>query len=207
LSRDEFLKHAWEWKEEHGGIILEQLKKLGASCDWDRTKNKVVEMHFDEVSHEFGTMEYASDGSCVFKFKNNSKKPIAITNVKSSCGCTSPSWSKEPIQPGQSGTIDVVYNTNIPGAFNKTIQVFSTAKNSPVRISVRGTVKAKQKTVDGKSVSRTVKDPTDEKHRENLKLDGASGNTFPQTKGARKKKKMTKTELDARMNARMKKKK
>jgi len=38
LSRDEFLKHAWLWKEKHGGIILEQLKKLGASCDWDRTK-------------------------------------------------------------------------------------------------------------------------------------------------------------------------
>ena len=38
LSRDEFLKHAWEWKEKYGGIILEQLKKLGASCDWSRTK-------------------------------------------------------------------------------------------------------------------------------------------------------------------------
>jgi valyl-tRNA synthetase len=38
LSRDEFMKHAWEWKEKHGGIILEQLKKLGASCDWERTK-------------------------------------------------------------------------------------------------------------------------------------------------------------------------
>jgi len=37
LSRDEFLEHAWEWKEKHGGIILEQLKRLGASCDWDRT--------------------------------------------------------------------------------------------------------------------------------------------------------------------------
>lgn len=37
ISRDEFLTHAWEWKEKHGGIILEQLKKLGASCDWDRT--------------------------------------------------------------------------------------------------------------------------------------------------------------------------
>lgn len=37
LTRDEFLRHAWEWKEKHGGIILEQLKKLGASCDWDRT--------------------------------------------------------------------------------------------------------------------------------------------------------------------------
>jgi len=38
LTRDEFLKHAWEWTDEHGGIILEQLKKLGASCDWKRTK-------------------------------------------------------------------------------------------------------------------------------------------------------------------------
>ncbi|MGL4667991.1 MAG: class I tRNA ligase family protein, partial [Saezia sp.] len=38
LSRQEFLQHAWEWKEKHGGIILEQLKKLGASCDWSRTK-------------------------------------------------------------------------------------------------------------------------------------------------------------------------
>jgi valyl-tRNA synthetase len=38
ITRDEFLKHAWEWKEKYGGIILEQLKKLGASCDWDRTK-------------------------------------------------------------------------------------------------------------------------------------------------------------------------
>lgn len=38
LTREEFLKHAWDWKEEHGGIILNQLRKLGASCDWDRTK-------------------------------------------------------------------------------------------------------------------------------------------------------------------------
>ena len=38
LSRDEFLKHAWDWTEEYGGVILEQLKKLGCSCDWDRTK-------------------------------------------------------------------------------------------------------------------------------------------------------------------------
>ena len=38
LTRDEFMKYAWEWKEEHGGIILQQLRKLGASCDWDRTR-------------------------------------------------------------------------------------------------------------------------------------------------------------------------
>ncbi|RLD55021.1 MAG: valine--tRNA ligase, partial [Bacteroidetes bacterium] len=38
LTREEFMTHAWEWKEKHGGIILEQLKKLGASCDWERTR-------------------------------------------------------------------------------------------------------------------------------------------------------------------------
>ena len=38
LSREEFLKHAWEWTDEYGGVILEQLKKIGCSCDWDRTK-------------------------------------------------------------------------------------------------------------------------------------------------------------------------
>jgi len=38
LTREQFLEHAWEWRHKHGDIILEQLKKLGASCDWDRTK-------------------------------------------------------------------------------------------------------------------------------------------------------------------------
>ncbi len=38
ITRDEFLEYAWDWKEKYGGIILEQLKKLGASCDWDRTR-------------------------------------------------------------------------------------------------------------------------------------------------------------------------
>src|SRR5579862_3983423 len=55
ISREEFLKYAWEWKEKYGGIILEQLKKLGASCDWQRTRftmeeklsNAVIEVFVD----------------------------------------------------------------------------------------------------------------------------------------------------------------
>jgi len=53
LSRDEFLKHAWEWKEKHGGIILEQLKKLGASCDWDRTCFTMDEARSESVLRVF----------------------------------------------------------------------------------------------------------------------------------------------------------
>ncbi|MDR0438342.1 MAG: valine--tRNA ligase [Bacteroidales bacterium] len=53
LSREEFLKHAWEWKEKHGGIILEQLKKLGASCDWKRTKFTMDEDLYESVIDVF----------------------------------------------------------------------------------------------------------------------------------------------------------
>jgi valyl-tRNA synthetase len=53
LSRDEFLKYAWEWKEKYGGIILEQLKKLGASCDWDRTKFTMDPDYYDAVIDVF----------------------------------------------------------------------------------------------------------------------------------------------------------
>ncbi|HPT43354.1 MAG TPA: valine--tRNA ligase [Paludibacteraceae bacterium] len=53
LTRDEFLKHAWEWTHEHGGIILEQLKKLGASCDWDRTAFTMDQKRSDSVIKVF----------------------------------------------------------------------------------------------------------------------------------------------------------
>jgi hypothetical protein len=161
---------------------------------------KDVDMEFEQADHDFGTLAYASDGSCVFKFKNNSKKPIAITNVKSSCGCTAPTWSKEPIQPGQSGSIKVVYNTNIPGSFNKTVQVFSTAENSPVRLSIRGNVTPKDKIVNGVNVART-------EGQNGQMIQGAvseekiqSQNTFPVTKGQIEgKKTIDPKELEARM--------
>jgi valyl-tRNA synthetase len=53
LTRDAFFKHAWEWKEKHGGIILEQLKKLGASCDWDRTKFTMDDDMYESVIKVF----------------------------------------------------------------------------------------------------------------------------------------------------------
>ena len=53
LTREEFLKHAWEWTDEHGGIILKQLRKLGASCDWDRTAFTMDEKRSDSVNKVF----------------------------------------------------------------------------------------------------------------------------------------------------------
>lgn len=53
ITRDEFMKYAWEWKEKYGGIILEQLKKLGASCDWDRTRFTMDDDYYGEVIRVF----------------------------------------------------------------------------------------------------------------------------------------------------------
>ena len=56
LTRDEFLKHAWEWTDKHGGIILDQLKKLGASCDWDRTRFTLDDDYYASVIHVFNDL-------------------------------------------------------------------------------------------------------------------------------------------------------
>jgi len=107
-----------------------------------QSNNKKDELVFNNTMHDYGSMVYGADGSYDFVFTNTSKKTIALTDVKSSCGCTVPSWSKEPIKPGQTGVVKVVYNTKIPGTFNKTVTVYSTAKNSPVRLIIMGKVNA-----------------------------------------------------------------
>ncbi|HAD14656.1 MAG TPA: hypothetical protein DCF33_19695, partial [Saprospirales bacterium] len=53
LSREEFLNYAWEWKEKYGGIILHQLRKLGASCDWERTAFTMDKGYYEDVIKMF----------------------------------------------------------------------------------------------------------------------------------------------------------
>lgn len=124
-------------------ISLIFMSSLVLVAQQERKVKANAEMAFEKLSHDYGSIVYAANGGYDFKFKNNSQKPIVVTNVKSSCGCTVPSWPKEPIQPGESGKITVKYNTKLAGTFNKSIQVFSTADNSPVKLSVRGKVNAK----------------------------------------------------------------
>ena len=65
---------------------------------------------------------------------------MILSNVKSSCGCTIPEWTKEPIMPKASGVIKVKYNTTRVGTFQKSITVYSNAKNSPVVLTIKGEV-------------------------------------------------------------------
>jgi hypothetical protein len=99
---------------------------------------------FNKLEHDYGTIEKGGDGNCVFTFINRGQKPLVLSNVRASCGCTVPQWPREPIAPGEKGEIKVKYNTNIAGNFNKTITVNSNAANSMARLRVKGQVVANQ---------------------------------------------------------------
>jgi hypothetical protein len=109
----------------------------------DKTSGKPV-IKFDKTTHNYGEISYQADGSCEFEFKNEGKEPLLLTRVRSSCGCTTPKWPKEPIKPGDKETIKVKYNTRIVGSFSKTIWVYSNSDNSPVTLRIKGKVVREQ---------------------------------------------------------------
>ena len=97
-------------------------------------------IQFESLVHDYGTIAKGSDGTCEFVFTNMGQTPLIVNKAQASCGCTVPEWTREPVQPGKTGTIKVKYNTNIVNAFTKTVTVTSNAKNSPVVLTIKGTV-------------------------------------------------------------------
>lgn len=110
----------------------------------DQAKKKGQEIWFDEYLHDYGEILEDSDGSWSFTFKNVGKEAIVINRVRSTCGCTIPEWPREPIEPGASGKIEVIYNTATTGTFLKSVYVYSTAANSPVKLQIKGKVSPKE---------------------------------------------------------------
>ncbi|MGP1515309.1 MAG: DUF1573 domain-containing protein [Bacteroidales bacterium] len=111
----------------------------------EKTGSKVsggthAEITFTEMEHDYGEVEKGGNGICEFVYKNTGKAPLMLTNVRSSCGCTIPSWSKEPLMPGQTATIKVKYNTNNVGPINKTVTVESNAKSGKTILKIKGKV-------------------------------------------------------------------
>lgn len=101
---------------------------------------------FEKRTHDFGTIQEA-DGrvEAVFEFENVSNKPITLTNVQASCGCTTPNWPKEPIAPGKKSYITATYNpAGRPGNFNKSITIrylkAGDEKASAVILNIKGSV-------------------------------------------------------------------
>lgn len=101
---------------------------------------------FEKTEHDFGKINEA-DGrvSTVFTFKNEGMAPLVLSNVRASCGCTTPTWTREPIEPGQTGSITVTYNPNgRPGRFQKTVTITSNASEATKKVYIKGEVIPKQ---------------------------------------------------------------
>ena len=107
-------------------------------------KDTTLVITFENTIHDYGTIAQGSDGNYEFTFTNRGKTPLILSNVRSSCGCTIPVWTKDPIQPKGKGSIKVQYNTANVGTFQKSITVISNAKNSPVILTIKGNVIVKQ---------------------------------------------------------------
>lgn len=99
-------------------------------------------MTFDFEKHDFGDLNEGDDAQVDFVFTNTGDEDIMISNVKASCGCTTPFWSKEPVAPGEEGKITAKYNTNgKSGRFNKPITITYNNKTNPTtRIFIQGNV-------------------------------------------------------------------
>ena len=125
-------------------ILACSLISLFCLCAQNKISNNI---EIDKTVHNFGTIIHKSGPvSCAFTLTNVGKQPVVIYNVVSTCGCTNVEWTKEPLRPGQSGTISVTYS-NDEGAypFDKVLTVYISGIQKPILLKLRGisTEKAK----------------------------------------------------------------
>ena len=116
-----------------GNVPIQKNTLANATIDFE---SKVV---------DYGTIEHNADGVRKFVFKNNGTEPLIIKNAKGSCGCTVPTWSREPIAPGTTSEIGVKYATNRVGKFTKTITLTTNADKKPVILTIKGEVNPEPK--------------------------------------------------------------
>lgn len=123
-----------------GAVFAQDKKTVQTTATAAATTTLTADnMSFVADNHDFGDVQEGPTADYEFTFKNTGKEPIIIQRVQPSCGCTTPSYSKEPIAPGKTGTIKASYNTSgRPGQFTKTLTVVSNAGTKV--LTIKGTV-------------------------------------------------------------------
>jgi hypothetical protein len=124
------------------GLGLMSSTPVGAPYSTGIVVDEVKTVIIENPEHDFGTI--TEDGGSVtatFILFNGTNEAIVLTSVKASCGCTTPNWTKEPIEPGKKGEITATYNPkDRPGNFDKTITA-TTNTNERLTMRIKGIVK------------------------------------------------------------------
>ena len=132
-------------------VFLCSLAGLSAQ---DKYYKEADVIRFDQKVHDFGDVLIAEGPvSCIFTFTNIGNQPIVVQNVISSCGCTTPEWTREPVRPGATGTIQATYsNDQGPYPFDKTLTVYvgvgASSLERPVLLRLRGVSHEQKKDLD-----------------------------------------------------------
>ena len=96
----------------------------------------------NETEHDFGTIDQGAKVTHVFTFVNDGSAPLVISRINTPCGCTAPSWSKEPIEPGKTGEITVTFNSaGKVGNQIKTLSIIYNSEMSPSMFTIKANVK------------------------------------------------------------------
>jgi len=126
---------------------IEQLKTAEPVVGIEESKQEQIEepssdatIDFESKVVDYGILEHNANGEREFVFTNNGTEPLIIKNAKGSCGCTVPTWPREPIMPGETSKIGVKYATNRVGKFTKTITLTTNVGKKPVILTVKGEV-------------------------------------------------------------------
>ena len=98
------------------------------------------EITFDETVHDFGTIDRGTNVEHTFTFTNTGNAPLVITGASSSCGCTVPTWTKEPIAPGETGELLVKYNGSGRNQVTKTVTVTANTEAGREQIKIKAFV-------------------------------------------------------------------
>lgn len=103
-------------------------------------KQTLTTVEVEQATIEPVTMQAGKKAEVVFRLKNTGDKALAIHDIKTSCGCTVPLWSKEPVAPGKTTSIQVEVKPESDGYFHKTVDVFCNTKENPVKLTIKGNV-------------------------------------------------------------------
>ena len=116
--------------------------KKAVTTKVETPKVEGASMVFVSETIDYGTIAHNADGKREFVFTNNGNKPLIISNAAGSCGCTVPTYPKEPIAPGAKAVIGVKYATDRVGAFTKTVTLTTNATEPTKTLTIKGTVLA-----------------------------------------------------------------
>ena len=114
---------------------------LYGQTTWENDSSVFAQITVENESYNFGELIQGDKGAHIFKFRNIGNAPLILNNVLSTCGCTAPEWSKEPIPADSTGIIKVVFDSTAKiGRQNKVITIRSNSKNGDYRLRISAMV-------------------------------------------------------------------